>query len=87
VDASDAKGQLPGCWRPELGQLGQLITLRGCAALEDMAAERRRALLRANPLDAGAVVAALEMESDAPFPSLPPIRTVSPVGRRGRDPG
>lgn len=49
VDANDAKGQLPGCWRPELGQLGQLIALRGCAALEDMAAERRRALLRAPP--------------------------------------
>ena len=49
VNASDAKGQLPGCWRPELGQLGQLIALRGCAAPEDMAAERRRALLRAPP--------------------------------------
>ena len=46
---ADAKGQFPGCWRPELGQLGQLIALRGCAAPEDMAAERRRALLRAPP--------------------------------------
>lgn len=87
MNASDAKGQLPGCWRPELGQLGQLIALRGCAAPEDMAAERRRALLRANPLDAGAVVAALGMEGYAPFPFLPPIRTVSPVGRRGQDSG
>ncbi|KST58105.1 hypothetical protein AO398_23090 [Methylobacterium sp. GXS13] len=84
MDASDAEGQLPGCWRPELGQL---IALHGCAALEDMAAEHRRALLRANPCDAGAVVAALGMESDAPFPSLPPIRTVSPVGRRRRESG
>ncbi len=49
--------------------------LRGFAAPEDMTAERRRALLSANPFNAGQVITALEMDSYAPFPFLPPIRT------------
>lgn len=75
VDDSEAKGQLLGCWRTEVGMLGRLIVLRGFTAPEDMTAERRRALLSANPLNAGGVVTALEMDSYAPFPFLPPIRT------------
>lgn len=79
VDDSEAKGQLLGCWRTEVGMLGRLIVLRGFTAPEDMTAERRRALLSANPFNAGGVVTALEMDSYAPFPFLPPIRT----GERG----
>jgi hypothetical protein len=79
VDDSEAKGQLMGCWRTEVGMLGRLIVLRGFTAPEDMTAERRRALLSANPFNAGGVVTALEMDSYAPFPFLPPIRT----GERG----
>jgi len=75
VDDSEAKGQLMGCWRTEVGMLGRLIVLRGFTAPEDMTAERRRALLSANPFNAGGVVTALEMDSYAPFPFLPPIRT------------
>ena len=80
VDDAEAKGQLLGCWRTEFGALGRLIVLRGFAAPEDMTAERRRALLSANPFNAGSVVTALDMDSYAPFPFLPPIRT----GDRGR---
>lgn len=79
VDDSEAKGQLMGCWRTEVGMLGRLIVLRGFTAPEDMTAERRRALLSANPFNAGGVVTALEMDSYAPFPFLAPIRT----GERG----
>ncbi|KNY21348.1 NIPSNAP family protein [Methylobacterium sp. ARG-1] len=75
MDDTEAKGQLLGCWRTEFGALGRLIVLRGFAAPEDMTAERRRALLSANPFNAGTVVTALEMDSYAPFPFLPPIRT------------
>lgn len=75
VNDAEAKGELFGCWRTEIGTLGRLIVLRGFEAPEDMTAERRRALLSANPFNAGSVVTALEMDSYAPFAFLPPIRT------------
>jgi hypothetical protein len=75
VHDSQAKGRLLGCWRTEIGTLGRLLVLRGFEAPEDMTAERRRALLSDNPFNAGSVVTALEMDSYAPFPFLPPIRT------------
>ena len=75
VGDSEAKGELLGCWRSEIGTLGCLLVLRGFEMPEDMTAERRRALLSANPFNAGSVVRKLEMESYAPFPFLPPIRT------------
>ena len=75
VNDPEAKGEMLGCWRTEIGSLGRLILLRGFEAPEDMTAERRRALLSANPFHAGSVVTALEMDSYAPFPFLPPIRT------------
>lgn len=74
-----AKGRLLGRWRTEVGALGRVLVLRGFDTPEDMSAERRRALLSASPFNAGSVVTALEMDSYAPFPFLPPIRT----GRRG----
>lgn len=75
VRDGEAKGEVLGCWRTELGTLGRLIVLRGFELPEDMTAERRRALLSANPFNAVSVVTALEMDSYAPFPFLPPIRT------------
>jgi len=75
VNDAEAKGELFGCWRTEIGTLGRLIVLRGFEAPEDMTAERRRALLSANPFNAGSVVTALEMDSYAPLAFLPPIRT------------
>jgi hypothetical protein len=75
VNDAEAKGELFGCWRTEIGTLGRLIVLRGFEAPEDMTSERRRALLSANPFNAGSVVTALEMDSYAPFAFLPPIRT------------
>lgn len=75
VSDNKARGDLVGCWRTELGMLGRLLVLRRFEIPEDMTAERRRALLSSNPFNAGSVVTALEMESYAPFPFLPPIRT------------
>lgn len=74
-----AKGKLFGCWRSELGTLGRLLILRGFETLENMAAERRRALLSTSPFNAGSVVTALGMDSYASFSFLPPIR----IGDRG----
>ena len=77
----DARGQLLGCWRTEIGTLGRVLVLRGFDAHEDLTAERRRALLSANPFNAGDIVTALTMEGYAPFPFLPPVRprTFGPV--------
>ena len=58
-----------------MGTLGRLLVLRGFETADDLAAERRRALLSANPFNAGQVVTALDMDSYVPFPFLPPINT------------
>jgi len=74
VSAPEASGTLLGCWRTDIGTLGRLIILRGFTTREDLAAERKRALLSASPFNAGPAVESLSMEGYAPFPFLPPIR-------------
>jgi hypothetical protein len=80
ITQPEAKGELLGCWRTDIGTLGRLLILRGFASPEDMTAERRRALFSANPFNAGSLVTSLEMDSYAPFPFLPPVKP----GRYGR---
>jgi hypothetical protein len=75
VKNAQAKGRFLGCWRTEMGTLGRLLVLRGFDTPEDLTVERRRALLSANPFNAGQIVTALNMDSYAPFPFLPPIKT------------
>jgi hypothetical protein len=77
MDEDDATGELLGCWRTEIGQLGRVLLLRGFETAGDLATERRRALLSVNPFNAGSLVTALSMDSYAPFPFLPPVQTGS----------
>jgi hypothetical protein len=79
INEDGAAGELLGCWRTEIGQLGRLLLLRGFETAEELAAERRRALLSVDPFHAGSVVTALSMESYAPFPFLPPVKP-GPMG-------
>jgi hypothetical protein len=51
------------------------LILRGFETAEDLAAERKRALLSSNPFNGGSLVTSLEMDSYAPFPFLPPAKT------------
>ena len=74
IDENDATGELLGCWRTEIGQLGRVLLLRGFETAADLATERRRALLSVNPFNAGSLVTALRMDSYAPFPFLPPVQ-------------
>jgi NIPSNAP len=74
VAAPDAVGAMLGCWRTEIGPLGRMLILRGFDGADTLAQERRRALLSANPFNAGRLVTALEMDSYRPFPFLPPVR-------------
>ncbi|MEI9987504.1 MAG: NIPSNAP family protein [Aliidongia sp.] len=74
VAAPDATGTLLGCWRSEFGTLGRLLILRSFEAPNALYQERRRALLSANPFNAGRLITALEMDSYQRFPFLPPVR-------------
>ena len=65
IEEDDAAGELLGCWRTEIGQLGRVLLLRGFETAEDLATERRRALLSVNPFNAGSLVTALSMGSYA----------------------
>jgi hypothetical protein len=78
VDEAEA-GTLLGCWRTDIGTLGQVLVLRGFETPEALAAERLRALMSAAPFHAGDLLRTLAMDSYAPFPFLPPVRT----GARG----
>jgi hypothetical protein len=73
VAATEAKGQLLGCWTTDIGALGRLFVLRGFTDAAELAAERKRALFSANPFGAAEVLTGLEMDSYAPFPFLPPV--------------
>jgi hypothetical protein len=79
VTGPEAGGELLGCWRTEIGTLGRMLVLRGFRTAEALSAERNRALFSASPFNAGSVVTALEMDSYAPFPFLPPVE----AGERG----
>ena len=74
VAAPDATGALLGCWRTEFSTLGRLLILRSFDTSDALHQERRRALLSANPFNAGRLITALEMSSYQRFPFLPPAR-------------
>jgi hypothetical protein len=70
----ETRGELLGCWRTDIGMLGRLLILRRFETTEDLVAERRSVLLSTNPFNAAGVATALEMDSYALFPFLPPVK-------------
>jgi hypothetical protein len=74
VAAPEATGTLLGCWRTEFSTLGRLLILRSFDSSDALHQERSRALLSANPFNAGRLITALEMASYQRFPFLPPVR-------------
>ncbi len=64
----DAKGELLGCWFTDIGQLNQMIVLRGFADLGQLQAERERTQKSADPFGCGAVFQSLEQHSYRGFP-------------------
>lgn len=77
VSMPEAVGTLLGCWRTEIGPLGRMLVLRRFDDAGALQRERHRALLSANPFNAGGVITALEMDSYMPFPFLPPARAAA----------
>ena len=87
VAAPDATGTLLGCWRTEFSTLGRLLILRSFDSPDALHQERRRALLSANPFNAGRLITTLEMASYQRFPFLPPARPAkSPCRMRSTRP-
>jgi hypothetical protein len=73
VGAVEAKGSLLGCWLADIGDLNQIVVLRGFTDEADLRTERQRGLLSANPFGCADFATRLEMHSHAPFPWLPPV--------------
>ncbi|NKQ55498.1 NIPSNAP family protein [Amycolatopsis sp. K13G38] len=75
VNAPEARGQLLGCWQTENGPLGRLVVLRVFVNDAELARERQRARASSEPFGAGEHLTDLTLQSFAPFPFVPPVRT------------
>jgi hypothetical protein len=75
VSAPEAGGELLGCWQTENGPLGRLLVLRGFTDDAELLAERARARQSTEPFGGRAHLTDLTMQSFAPFPFVPPVRT------------
>jgi hypothetical protein len=74
VKAPGAKGTLLGCWSTEIGDLNQLLVLRGFDDHAQLLGERERILRTTDPFGAGDAIASLNFDSYTPFPFLPPVK-------------
>jgi NIPSNAP len=81
--APDAKGELLACWFTDIGQLNQMIVLRGFASLADLQAERERTLDSASPFGNGDIFQTLEQHSYQGFPWMKPVRPSAESGISG----
>ncbi|NDL62157.1 NIPSNAP family protein [Acerihabitans arboris] len=72
VKAPEAGGRILGFWRTEIGELFQLLVLRGFDQLEALQRERERAQLSHTPFNLAGQAVGISMESYRPFPFLPP---------------
>jgi hypothetical protein len=81
--AAEAQGELLGCWFTDIGQLNQMIVLRGFADLASLQAERERTQQSASPFGCGEVFQSLEQCSYKGFPWMKPVRPSSETGITG----
>ena len=81
--APEAQGELLGCWFTDIGQLNQMIVLRGFADLGQLQAERERTQHSADPFGCGAVFQSLEQHSYQGFPWMKPVRPSAESGISG----
>ena len=81
--APETKGELLACWFTDIGQLNQMIVLRGFASLADLQAERARAQHSASPFGCGEIFQTLEQHSYRGFPWMKPVRPSAESGISG----
>jgi succinate dehydrogenase/fumarate reductase flavoprotein subunit len=82
-EASEAKGELLGCWFTDIGVLNQMIVLRGFKTLDDLRAERERTQQHVSPFGCGDIFQSLEQHSYQGFPWMKPVRPSSESGISG----
>ncbi len=68
-------GRLLGAFGTDIGPLNEILVLRGFDSLDQMMAERRRALLSADPMGCMDFLVDLRFDSYQPFDFLPPVTT------------
>jgi hypothetical protein len=81
--APDAQGELLGCWFTDIGQLNQMIVLRGFADLTSLQTERERTQQSPNPFGCGEIFQSLEQHSYKGFPWMKPVRPSIETGITG----
>ncbi|WP_342131767.1 NIPSNAP family protein [Hydrogenophaga sp. OTU3427] len=81
--APEAQGELLACWFTDIGQLNQMIVLRGFADLATLAAERARTQHSASPFGCGELFQSLEQHSYQGFPWMKPVRPSAESGISG----
>ncbi|WP_137896564.1 NIPSNAP family protein [Ramlibacter sp. 2FC] len=81
--APEAQGELLGCWFTDIGQLNQMIVLRGFASLDQLQAERERTQRSASPFGCGEIFQSLEQHSYKGFPWMKPVRPSAESGLAG----
>jgi hypothetical protein len=81
--APDAQGELLACWFTDIGQLNQMIVLRGFADLATLQNERERTQLSTSPLGCGDIFQTLEQHSYRGFPWMKPVRPSRESGISG----
>jgi hypothetical protein len=81
--APEAQGELLACWFTDIGQLNQMIVLRGFADLVTLAAERERTQHSASPFNCGEIFQTLEQHSYRAFPWMKPVRPSAESGISG----
>jgi len=80
---AQAQGELLACWFTDIGQLNQMIVMRGFATLADLQAERDRTQKSASPFGCGDIFQKLEQHSYQGFPWMKPVRPSAESGITG----
>ncbi len=80
---TQAQGELLGCWFSDIGQLNQMIVMRGFDTLQALQAERQRTHQHASPFGCGEIFQSLELHSYQGFSWMKPVRPTSESGVQG----
>jgi succinate dehydrogenase/fumarate reductase flavoprotein subunit len=83
ASSADAQGELLGCWFTDIGQLNQMVVLRGFATLDALRFERERTQKSTSPFGCGEIFQSLEQHSYQGFPWMKPVRPSAESGITG----
>lgn len=81
--SAQAQGELLGCWFTDIGQLNQMIVLRGFGDLATLQAEREHTHKSASPFGCGDIFQSLEQHSYKGFAWMKPVRPSAESGITG----